>query len=530
MARLNRRLANRRRAGPFLVVLAVIGAAVLVHGGAGPTLAVDRNDVRIFVQAPNTFDPAAQGDVATAAVTAQLYETLTTYDAGLQLQPALATSWEVAADGRRVVFHLRPGLTFSDGTPLTAADVVGSWIRLLNPAHPSPLVALLIDIRGARAYMTGQSSDPSTVGLRANGADIEVELERPGADFPAIVSAPIFGVVPPAAWRDGQAAFGVDAVVSGGYAVAAATAREITLQRNERYWAGPPAIATIRLILDIAGRSPVAAFEAGDLDSTAISIIDAPWIAYDGNLGPQLRETPSLALTYLGIDTTRPPFDDVRARQALGAAVDWERVIGLSAIGGAVPAHGMVPPGIPGGGDGSWLPIHDPDKARSLLADAGYPGGANLPPIFFAAGAGGIGDAIAAELDHELGMHVELDVLSNDLGRLTTDPPNMWLTGWVADYVGPNDFLGVLLQSDSSNNNGHWSSTAFDKAIADALGTQDAATAQAAYERALAEVQREVPAVPLLLSTDWSLSRDGLLGAGGNGLGIPRMAGLAWAQ
>jgi oligopeptide transport system substrate-binding protein len=530
VARLTLRPPGRRRAGAILVSLAVLAMAVLVHAGAGPMRAVNRDEVRILVDPPSTFDPAAQSDVATAAVTAQLYETLTTYDAALQLQPALAASWDVADDGRRVVFHLRSGLTFSDGTPLTAEDVVGSWLRLLDPTHPSPLVALLIDVKGARAFVTGQSTDPASVGLKANGSDVEIELERPGADFPAIVSAPIFGVVPPAAWRDSQQAFGVGAVVSGGYTVAATSTEEITLERNEHYWAGPPAIATVRLILDIAGRSPVAAFEAGDLDYTSISLVDVPWIAYDPSLGPQLRETPSLSLTYLGIDTTTAPFNDLRVRQALGAAVDWERVIGLSAFGGEVPAHSMVPPGIPGGGSGNWLPVHDPDKARQLLADAGYPGGGGLPPIFFASGTAGIGNAIAAELEHELGMHVELDVLADHLDRLTSDPPNMWLSGWIADYVGPNDFLGVLLESDSSDNYGHWSSAAFDHAIADALATRDAGAAQAAYERALADVQSDVPVVPLFVSTDWSLSRDGLLGAGGNGLGILRMAGMAWAQ
>jgi oligopeptide transport system substrate-binding protein len=530
VARLTRSSTDRRRAGAFLVALAVLSTVLLVHARAEPARAVDPNQVRILVDEPGTFDPAAQGDVATAAITAQLYETLTTYDAALQLQPALAASWDVAADGRRVVFHLRPGLTFSDGTPLTAADVVGSWLRLLDPAHPSPLFALLLDVKGARAYLAGQSRDPSTVGLRANGADVEVELDRPGADFPAIVSAPIFGVVPPAAWRDGRAAFGVGAVVSGGYSVAASTPEGIRLERNEHYWAGPPTIGTVYLVLDLAGNSPVAAFQAGDLDYTGVSPLDAPWIAYDPDLGPQLRETPSLALTYLGIDTTKPPFNDVRVRQAIGAAVDWDRVVPLGELGGQVQARSMVPVGIPGGGDGNWLPAHDPGEARKLLAEAGYPGGAGLPPIFFAAGPAGIGDAIAAELAHELGMHVELDVLSDPLDRLATDPPSMWLTGWVADYVGPNDFLGVLLESNSSNNSGHWSSAPFDRAIADALGTRDASTAQAAYERALAEVQREVPVVPLFVNTDWSLSRDGLLGAGGNGLGILRMAGMAWAR
>jgi ABC-type oligopeptide transport system substrate-binding subunit len=126
-------------------------------------------------------------------------------------------------------------------------------------------------------------------------------------------------------------------------------------------------------------------------------------------------------------------------------------------------------------------------------------------------------------------MHVELDILDDTLARLGSDPPNLWLTGWIADYVGPNDFLGVLLETDSTDNYGRWSSAAFDKAIADALATRDPAAAQAAYERAQAEIQREVPVVPLYVSTDWALSRDGLLGAGGNGLGILRMAGMAWA-
>ena len=126
-------------------------------------------------------------------------------------------------------------------------------------------------------------------------------------------------------------------------------------------------------------------------------------------------------------------------------------------------------------------------------------------------------------------MHVELEILDDQLGRLVEDPPNIWVTGWIADYIGPNDFLGVLLESDSSNNYGRWSSPAFDAAIADALSSRDAGAAQTAYERALAEIQRDVPVVPLYGSTDWALSRDGLLGAGNNGLGILRIAGMAWA-
>ncbi|HSL97833.1 MAG TPA: ABC transporter substrate-binding protein, partial [Candidatus Deferrimicrobiaceae bacterium] len=234
-------------------------------------------------------------------------------------------------------------------------------------------------------------------------------------------------------------------------------------------------------------------------------------------------------LVYVAFDTTRPPFDDPRIRQAVGAAVDWRRLTELGAFGGEQPARSMVPPGIPGAGDGDWLPIHDPDAARRLLADAGHDGGAGLPEIHFAVDGWGYAEAIAAELEAELGIEIRLEAVDDHFTRLATDPPEMFVVGWQADYPGPNDFLGVLLGSDARDNYGGWVSAEFDAAVADALATRDAAVAQAGYERALEIVRAEVPAVPLVTGAGWALSRDGLLGAGPNPLGMLRMAGLAWA-
>jgi ABC-type transport system substrate-binding protein len=528
-ARLSLRSLQRRRVGGILASLAIVAALLLVRD-AHHVSAAARDDVKILVNQPATFDPAATGDAGTAAIVAQLYETLTTYDASLTLQPALAASWEVAADGRSVTFHLRPNLAFSDGTPLTAEDVVGSWLRIIDPQKPGPLAALMIDVKGARDHLAGRVTDPSAVGIRADGNDVIVDLDRPGADFPAIVSSPTFGIVPSTVWRDGGTDFGPGSVTSGGYSLAKVSDAELTLTRNEHYWAGPPAITTAHLILDIGGRNPVTAFQAGDLDYTEVSVIDAPWIPYDRELGPNLRVIPALTLTYLGLDTTTKPFDDPRVRQAFGEAVDWRKIVPLGAFAGDVAADSMVPPGIPGGGSQDWLPTYDPDHARQLLTEAGYPGGAGLPVIHFASSGAPIGDAIAADLERELHMQVERESFEDSLTRIATDPPNAWLTGWVADYVGPNDFLGVLLQSDSSNNYGKWSSPAFDQDIADALATRDPTAAQAAYEKALAVIKDQVPVVPLSVGTTYALSRDGLLGATDNGLGILRIAGMAWAQ
>ena len=534
MVALNGRDPRSPRGEKLLLVLGLAivlggGLAATGHQGGGSARAAGRDDVRIVASGPATLDPAASGDVGTAGVTGQLYESLTTFDASLALRPAMAASWDVADDGKQVVFHLRPGIVFSDGTPITAEDVVGSWLRVVDPAAPSPLSALFLGVHGAADRLAGRSTNPDDVGIHARDGTVVVDLDRPGSDFPAIIASPTFGIVPPSVWRDKGTIPDTDQVVSGAYSITGETSAEITLTANARYWAGRPAITTVHLIQDIGGRSPVVAFEAGDVDAIEIAPNDASWIAYDPTLGPQLRRNPDLALTYLGFDTSRPPFDDVRVRRAVGAAVDWNRIATLGASGSEIPADSMVPPGIPGRGDQGWLPLHDPSAARQLLADAGYPGGRGFPAITLGAGGAAYAEGIAADLQRELGIVVRVEDAADHFARLTTDPPAMWELGWIADYPGANDFLGVLLGTGSSSNPGGWSSAAFDGAIADALGTRDPRVAQAAFERALAVVQADVPAVPLAFYSSWSLTRTGLLGAGENGLGYKRFASLAWA-
>jgi len=526
---------RRQPRGVIALLVAVLAIVLAGTAGSAPHLLVGlaraaaRDDVKIVGGAPTSLDPAAQGDIESAAVTGQLFESLTTFDSSLVLRPALAASWDVSNDGKQVIFHLRPNIVFSDGSPITADDVVGSWLRLVDPAAPSPLSALLLGVHGVADRLAGRSSDPSTVGIHARNGDIVVDLDRPGSDFPSVVASPSFGILPPSVWRDRQAIPPTNQVVSGAYSITATSSSEITFTANPRYWGGPPAITTVHLIQDVGGRSPVTAFEAGDVDDVPIAANDASWIAYDPMLGPQLRRIADLSVTYLGFDTSRPPFNDVRVRQAVGEAVDWNRIVTLGASGGEVAATSMVPPGVPGRGDKSWLPVHDPAAARKLLSDAGYPGGSGFPTITLGAGGAEFAEGIVADLQRELGITVRIEDDTDHFARLSTNPPAMWELGWIADYPGPNDFLGVLLGTGSSSNPGRWSSPAFDQAVSDALATRDPATAQAAFERALAVVQSDVPAVPLAYSDAWALSRTGLLGAGENGLGYKRFASLAWA-
>jgi oligopeptide transport system substrate-binding protein len=537
MRRLGGRLLRRssvRRLRPLVAAL-LLGS--IAFGGGGPSsggplavAAAAREDVKILVGAPSDLDPALQGDIASAVVGAQLFESLTAFDPGLVLRPALAESWEILDGGRRIVFHLRGGLTFSDGTPMTGDDVVRSWLRVIDPKRPSPLASLMTDVEGAIPYLHGQSTDPGTVGLKATGNDVEVRLSRPATDFPAVVSSATFAIVPPG-FSSGPDAItaGEGFVGSGAYRLTAETPTELTLTPNDQYWAGEPAIKTVHLITSLNGRSPVEAFEAGNLDYAPIGDYDADWIRYDRTLGPALRTVPSASLTYFGFDTSRPPFDDVRVRQAFAWAVDWKRLVALAAGETATAATSMVPPGIPGRSAQDFSPKHDPAAARAALAAAGFPGGAGFPEVTLVNGSG-YDQAIIAELEQELGIHLKAETWSDYFQRLGTDQPAFWSLGWVADYPGPNDFLGLLLGKGSTNNYGRWDSPEFDAAISDAAAATDPAAVRAAYDLAESIVQRDVPVVPLAYGDGFALAQDGLLGATDSGLGIMRLAGLAWAN
>jgi oligopeptide transport system substrate-binding protein len=503
------------------LLVAAAGTAALLSLTSSPgTSAATRDDVILLVGEPTSLDPATQGDAASAAVSAQLFESVTAIDPSLEVRPALARDWEVLDGGMRVVFHLRGGLRFSDGSPLTADDVVRSWLRLVDPDSPSPLASLLLDIEGAAARSRGEI-EANQVGLRANGSDVEVRLTRLSPEFPAIVAGPSFGVVARNADGGASAFEPGELVSSGAYRLVAQSGTGLDLEANEHYWAGTPAIAKVRLVTDLGGRSAVDAFEAGDLDYGGISSFDAAWIAYDAKLGPQLRDVPSLSVEYYGFDTTKPPFDDPKVRQAFGAAVDWRRIVQLATPNEAVPATSIVPGGIPDRTDRDFLPAHDPEAAKRLLAEAGYPGGSGFPDVALVTGGSSYDDAFLAEIHDVLGITLRYETMEFGpyFERLTSDPPAIWSIIWVADYPGQNDFLGVLLGEGQSNNYGGWRSDEF-----------EAATRAGDYETAQEIVGRDVPVVPMSYSLGWALSRDGLLGATQNGLGIVRIAGLAWTE
>jgi len=530
----NAAVPERGRHRPLLIAgaAAVLAMAVVLGAAWHPlSAAAARNSVTILGASAASLDPAVQSDAGSAQVVSQIFESLTDIDTAGRVQPALAASWTTQSGGKQVIFHLRSGLVFSDGSTLTAADVVSSWMRVLAPAQPSQLASLLDDVVGARAYREG-TGPSSAVGLKAvDASDVEVDLLSPASDFPAIASSPTLAVVPPGLDSDPALLAPGSFVGSGAYVLSALTSTETTLTANPHYWAGPPPITTVHLLSSIGGKSPVSEFQAGDLDYTPIATYDASWIAYDPTLGPCLRIEPSPSVEFYGFNTSKAPFDNVHVRRAFEMGIDWDRIVALLSNPLEVPATGMVPLGIPGHSNTDFGPKFDLATAKSELAAAGYPDGVGFPKITLVTGGAALDGAIIRQLHDNLGIDInyEIEDWASYNQNLLTDPPAFWEMDWVADYPGANDFLGLLLGSGKTNNFARWSSSDFDAAIARALAATDATSTQAAFDQAQAIVQDQAPVIPVDYGSGYSLAAKGLLGAVPNGQGLVRYAGLAWA-
>ena len=530
-------LRNSAPRARLLGVIAVVGlalaliAALAVPLPGTPATAQDTNvRLRVHSGEPFTWDPALAGDSGTAGVLAQVFEGVTAFDAESRVRPALADKWVVDDDGRRIAFHLRPDLRYSDGTPILAADVVASWLRLIDPASPSPLASLLADVEGATDYLQGRVSREQ-VGLHADGDQVIVELRRPATYFLAVTASPSMAVVPPS--MAGSLALDLPAsvVVSGAYVPSRAAPGVIRLQGNGNYWAGMPRLETVELVTDLGGRSPVSAFLATDVDYTSIASYDASWISYDRALGPQLRRTDSFSVHYYGFDTAAPPFDDVRVRLAFAQAVDWQRIVRLATEG--EPAGSLVPPGVPGRDEADYRPVHDPVAARALLAEAGYPAGDGFPEVALVSFGYGYEVTVASEIEQNLGVTLPVEIMGFEdyNARLNSaDRPALWTLSWIADYPHAHDFLGLLLETGSVTNYGQWSNSDYDAAIEAAAAANDPAEQATHYAAAQRILREHAPIVPVDYGESWVHSRDGLLGALESGVGMVRLAGVDWAE
>jgi ABC-type oligopeptide transport system substrate-binding subunit len=397
-------------------------------------------------ESPQLLDPA----LSYATLVSQLYSGLVHLGPEMDIVPDLAQRWEIADGGRRYTFYLRDDARWSDGTPVTAGDFVYAWRRLLDPGVGSLFASLLYDVEGARAYNQGHTSAPEHVGVQAlDDHTLVVAMERPASYFLHVLAcSPCCSVPRHAIEAHGEAWVEPGNIVTNGpFQVEGWTAdRCLVFGRDVTYhgqFTGNLERVELSLLTEeeMIGRGGLVRYVSGDLDILPFSSLEADldWQQYAG----EIISGPGLATELLLLDTGRRPFDDLRVRRALALATDKERLT-VAWHGYPSPATGgFVPPGMPGHSSGIGLP-YDPERARQLLAEAGYPGGRGFPKIeaHYPNPAPPL-ESLQEQWRQVLGIEVVWQGIDGGtfVSRSSKTLPHLCMVGWDADFADPDNFL-----------------------------------------------------------------------------------------
>ncbi len=456
---------------------------------------------------PTTLDPALVPDGDTRCLISHLFSGLVAMSPTLDVLPDVARAWEMSDGGRRFVFHLRDDVVWSDGTPVTAGDFEYAWKRVLDPTTGSPTASFLHDLKGARAFHRGEGSREQVAVWARDEVTLVVELERPVGYFLQLLSHVACLPVPRHVVEShGEGWTDEDTFVANGpfQLKAWKRAQSLVLSRNPIYHGrvrGNLERVEIFPVEDWSARLEM--YEAGDLDVLGVTYFPAAQRkeARQRHAGEYVSG-PRLETSYVVFDVSRPPFDDVRVRRAFAMATDREALADVVLQGYASPATGgFVPPGMPGHSPVIGRP-YDPDRARRLLEEAGYPDGRSFPPlgalVFRAAKSRS--DYLARQWHEILGVDVRWDVLpwAEFLHRLGEEPPRIRVLMWVADYPDPDNFLRVCRDRTWTD----WHNEAYDQLVEEArrvMGQEERMRLYGEADRILIE---EAPILPLTYERD----------------------------
>jgi len=426
-----------------------------------PIALTSRRDPRTLVVGRPTdaqsLDPARVSDNESAEVCEQIYEPLLTYDPHTRrIEPGLAQTWQMSSDGRVWTFHLRPGVRFHDDTPLDADAVVFSLERVRDAHHPFHIA----DRSGLSfVYMENVFRDMRRV-EKIDPLTVRITIDRLYAPFEANLAMFPVAIVSPNQVKKWGVDYYKHPSGTGPFRFVKWEAGRIVLERNPDYWGKPPEIDRLVFRAVADARQRLIELESAALD-VAYSI--PPDQLQFVELLPDLvvLQEPSLAVAYLAMNTTHPPFDDVRVRRAVNHAVNRDPIVKLAYQGLAAAASGPLPPEQWGYHEATTTYVYDPDRARALLAEAAadrrfdpsrvlrlYAPSTPRPYLPEP-------DLIARVLQANLaavGIKTELVIQDKEKHNEATErgDHDLCLFGWVSDNGDPDNFLYTLLDEDNA--------------------------------------------------------------------------------
>ncbi len=504
----------------------------------------------IFGTEPPTIDPAITEDTTSVWLVEQLFLGLTDYDDDtLEVVPELATSWEVSEDGTVYTFHLRNdakwvrlvGDQVEEVGPVTAQDVVYGVLRSLDPRTGSPYAYVPTTVLAGAADLVDADPDEvgpegleelrSKVGVKAlDDYTVQFTLTQPAAFFPAMASLWIFRPQPQAVIEEfGERWIEPGLIVTNGpYLLKEWNhGAHITLVKNPLWYdADKVQIEVLQAPIVTEASTAMAMYENGEIDylgdpGWGPPLPDMDRIKADPTLSKELQILPRLCTYYYGFMNNKPPFDNDKVRKAFSYAIDRQTLIDSLLKGEQKPANCFTYPGVFGSPafDPEVGLLYDPEKAKQMLAEAGYPNGEGFPQVTLMLNQSEahlqIAQAIQAMWKEVLNVEVSIEQQEWKVYLQTLKPdspdedkPHIYRMGWCADYLDANNFLKDVFHSKSTENYAKFYNAEFDALVEEAAKEQDPERRKELYKKAEIILNNEVTAIaPIYFYTRISLTK-----------------------
>ena len=469
-----------RNKGMYLLLAIVMVAVTVLSGCQTGEALVKEINLRLGAEPP-TLDPALTTDSESVENVEMLFMGLTDLDdETVETLPELATEWSVSDDGLTWTFKMRDDVYWVHYDPatkqakkmrkVTAEDVVYGVRRTVDPTTASDYAYVCYIIKNAQAVNTGESTDLESIGVRAvDEYTVEFTLEQPAGYFPAIAGMWINRPMPKEAIDEyGDKWIEPGNIWTNGPYMLETWEHEnrVVLVKNPYWWgAKDVAIERINFYIITEASTAMAMYENGELDAVPVPVGDMDRVKADPVLSKELVLAPIMCQYNYGFNVTKPPFDNVLVRQAFSYALDRQKLIDTVMKGAQTPALTFAPPGIFGSpATNPDFPgiRYDPDKARGLLAQAGYPNGEGPPEITLMFHTDEDHQKIAEfyqkSLKEVLGVDIKLANQEWKVFLKTTaeDAPQIFRDGWCMDYPDENNWVLEIYHPTKSLNRPKW--------------------------------------------------------------------------
>jgi len=424
--------------------------------------------------------------------------------------PGAAASWE-HKDFTVWTFHLQPQGKWSDGKPVTAQDFAFAYQRILSPEMAADYGQMLYALVNGEAFNTGKIKDFSQVGVKViDDLTLQLTLNGPAPYFPGMLKHYAWFPLP----RHVIERFGSmtqrdtlwfkpgNNVGNGPFKLKAwHFTHYIEIERNPLYWdAAAVKLNEIHFFPISSDATEERSFQDGQLHVTEIVPLNR--VPYYKTRPDVYHEDPHLATYFYRVNTTKPPFNDKRVRRALALAIDRESIIRNVLRAGQKPATGLTPMGCSAGYETPKSVTFDPDEARRLLAEAGYPDGKGFPKFDILINTNEahrtIGEAIQEMWKTHL--HIPAGILNQDwqvyLDSQRKLDYSVCRAGWVGDFPDPLTFLGTMRSTDGNNNTG-WGSPRYDALLNQSSQEGDPAKRFALLREAETLMLEDMPVLPI---------------------------------